>query len=85
MEVRFQERTPSGDADPRSAVKSRRRAYFKESGGFVDCAVYDRYRLSAGHHIQGPAIIEERESTAVIGPNDLAEVDVFLNLLISIG
>jgi len=85
MEVRFQERTPSGDADPRSAVKSRRRVYFKESGGFVDCAVYDRYRLSAGHRIQGPAIIEERESTAVIGPNDLAEVDVFLNLLISIG
>ena len=51
----------------------------------MDCTVYDRYRLSAGYRIQGPAIIEERESTAVIGPNDLAEVDVFLNLLISIG
>ena len=67
------------------ALKGRRKAYFKDSGGFVDCAVYDRYRLQAGHRIEGPAIIEERESTAVVGPNDAAEVDGFLNLVIDIG
>ena len=68
-----------------NALKGRRKAYCKDSGGFVDCAVYDRYRLRAGHRIDGPAIIEERESTAVVGPNDAAEVDGFLNLVIDIG
>ncbi|MCH7736488.1 MAG: hydantoinase/oxoprolinase family protein [Chloroflexi bacterium] len=84
-EVKLQEQSPAADADPKIALKGRRKAYFKESGGFVDCAVYDRYRLRAGHHIEGPAIIEERESTAVIGPNDAAEVDSFSNLVIDIG
>ena len=84
-EVRLQVQSPSGDADPMGALKGRRNAYFKDSGGFVDCAVYDRYRLRAGHRIEGPAIIEEQESTAVIGPNDAAEVDGFLNLVIEIG
>ncbi|MCI0844622.1 MAG: hydantoinase/oxoprolinase family protein [Chloroflexi bacterium] len=84
-EVRLQVQSPSGDADPKGALKGRRKAYFKDSGGFVDCAVYDRYRLRAGHRIEGPAIIEEQESTAVVGPNDAAEVDGFLNLVIDIG
>ena len=84
-EVRLQVQSPSGDADPMGALKGRRKAYFKDSGGFVDCAVYDRYRLRAGHRIDGPAIIEEQESTAVVGPNDAAEVDGFLNLVIDIG
>ena len=84
-EVNLQEQRLADDPDPKDALKGRRRAYFKESGGFVDCAVYDRYRLTAGRHIEGPAIIEERESTSVIGPNDVAEVDAFLNLFIEIG
>ena len=84
-EVKLQQQRPSGDADPKSALKGHRQAYFHGSGGFVDCAVYDRYRLKAGHRIDGPAIVEERESTAVLGPNDVAEVDGFLNLIIDIG
>ena len=85
LEVKLQEQRPSGDANPKDALKGQRRAYFHGSGGFVDCAVYDRYQLRAGHRSEGPAIVEERESTAVLGPNDVADVDGFLNLVIDIG
>jgi N-methylhydantoinase A len=40
--------------------------------------------LPVGHVIQGPAIIEQRESTAVVGPSGTAHVDVHGNLVINI-
>ena len=48
------------------ARKGSRPAYF--GGGFVDTAVFDRYRLKTGERVEGPAIVEERESTVVIPP-----------------
>src|SRR5437870_1454844 len=50
------------------ATKGARQAYFAEVGGFVETPVYDRYALRAGAEFAGPAIVEERESTAVVGP-----------------
>ena len=50
--------------------------------GFVDCPSYDRYKLAAGGIIEGPAIVEEMDSTTVIHPGFSAEVDRFGNLLI---
>lgn len=69
----------------RVSQKGMRRAYFPEAGGFIDCPIYDRYALAAGVVIQGPAIIEERESTCVLGVGDHGEVDNFGNLLVEIG
>jgi N-methylhydantoinase A len=57
------------------AVKGSRRAYFAESAGFVDTPVYDRYGLAAGAAFEGPAIVEEHESTAVLGPGARCRVD----------
>jgi N-methylhydantoinase A len=57
------------------AVKRHRPAYFEEAGGFVDTAVYDRYALAPGDQLMGPAIVEERESTAVIGPGARGRID----------
>ena len=48
---------------------------------FVDCDVLDRYVLDVGTTIEGPAVIEERESTCVLGPEDRATVDERLNLV----
>ena len=50
------------------ARKGTRRAYMPEDGGLRDVPVYDRYRLGPGASFIGPAIVEERESTTVIGP-----------------
>jgi N-methylhydantoinase A len=38
-------------------------------------AVYDRSSLAAGQAVAGPAIIEERETTIVIPPKWIAEID----------
>ncbi len=62
-------------------IKNERPAYFPEAGGYVDTPVYDRYGLRAGMHFGGPAIIEERESTTVVGPGAGISVDQRLNLL----
>jgi len=63
------------------AVKRTRPAYFAEVGDYVDTPVYDRYRLAAGSRLAGPAIIEERESTTVIGPGASVSVDSRLTLV----
>lgn len=53
-----------------SARKGWRRAWFPDAGGWVDAAVYERYALAQGSLVEGPALIEERESTVVVGPGD---------------
>ena len=66
-------------------AKGRRRAYFPEAGGWVDCPIYDRYHLAAGMRIAGPGIVEERESTSVLPPGALATVDEYANLIVEVG
>jgi N-methylhydantoinase A/oxoprolinase/acetone carboxylase beta subunit len=65
-------------------LKGRRRAYFPETGGWIDCPVYDRYSLAAGMQIPGPAIVEERESTSVLPPATVAIVDEYANLVVTV-
>jgi N-methylhydantoinase A len=43
--------------------------------------VYDRYALAPGTTVTGPALIEERESTCVIGAGQVATVDAHYNLV----
>ena len=64
------------------AIKGYRDVYDPESGAFSSTPVYDRYRLRPGDSIDGPAIVEERESTFVLGANATAKVDEFRNLVI---
>jgi N-methylhydantoinase A len=66
------------------AHKGVRPAYFPEAGTFIACPVYDRYRLAVAHRFGGPAIVEERESTAILGPRAQVEVDRYLNLLVTL-
>jgi N-methylhydantoinase A len=70
----------TGD-DASLAIKGTRRAYFRDAGGFVETPRYDRAKLSAGAVFHGPAIVEDVDSTAVIGPNTRVEVDGYANLV----
>jgi N-methylhydantoinase A len=63
------------------ALKGSRPAYMPELEGFADVPVYDRYRLAPGDAFAGPAIVEERESTVVVGPGARARIDDTLNLI----
>jgi N-methylhydantoinase A len=72
-------RKSSGGAEAR---KGSRRAYFPDSGDWVEAAVYDRYALSPGMALNGPAIVEERESTLIIGARGRGRVDERLNVIV---
>ena len=66
------------------ARKGTRLAYFPEQKGFIDTAVYDRYALKSGMTFAGPAIVEERESTLIIGTRGRAQVDDRLNVIVEL-
>ncbi|TRA88068.1 hydantoinase/oxoprolinase family protein [Rhizobium rhizogenes] len=66
------------------AKKSSRAVYFQEASGYVETSVYDHYKLPIGHEVKGPAIVEQRESTAVVGPSGTFHVDAHGNLVINI-
>ncbi len=69
-----------GDATP----KGERMAYEPDLGQFVSHAVYDRYSIPVGAQISGPALVEELESTTVIGSAARASVDEHFNLVVEI-
>jgi N-methylhydantoinase A len=59
------------------AVKGRRQAYSGIVKDFISHTVYDRYKLWEGAEFQGPAIIEERESTVIVGEDASVRVDAY--------
>jgi N-methylhydantoinase A len=67
-----------------TARKGSRSAYFPELGGYVDTPVYDRYGLLPGTGFNGPAIVEERESTVIVGPDCRFHIDEQLNLIVKL-
>ena len=71
------------NTDIAAAQKATRSAYFAESDGYVECPIYDRYRLGPGCVLTGPAIVEEIDSTTVIHPGYSAQVDRFGNLILT--
>ncbi|CAN7644814.1 hydantoinase/oxoprolinase family protein [Variovorax sp. LjRoot290] len=64
--------------DPR---KGTRPVFFSELGKYALTPVYDQYALLPGVPVVGPAIIEQRESTVVMGPNASASLDAEHNLI----
>jgi len=70
----------AGGGDPRPA--GRRRVWFE--GGWCETPVYRREQLAAGAGIEGPAIVEQMDTTTVIEPGDRAHVDALGNLEIAV-
>lgn len=58
---------------------------FEEKDGFVEAAFYNRTSLPVGSRIEGPAVIEQYDSTTVVPPRCTAEVHESGALVISIG
>ncbi len=78
-------RTEKRGGEAGNALRGHRPAYFEEAGGYVSTPVYDHYSLEPGVDIAGPAIFEQKESTAVMGPSGRATFDARLNLVITLG
>lgn len=67
------------------AQKGYRSVFFPEARAYLKAPIYDRYLLQPGASIMGPAIVEERESTCIIGVGDKVTVDDRYNLVAEIG
>ena len=76
---------PPASATRAGPIKGTRPVYFPEFREFRPTTVYDRYALMPGAAFEGPAIVEERESTLVIGPGGCFEVAPSGNIIVTIG
>ncbi len=75
-------RQPPAARPVEEALSGRRDVWLVEAGGFVSCPVYDRERLGPGHHIAGPAVVEQMDATTLMLPGQSAVVDPFLNIIV---
>jgi N-methylhydantoinase A len=76
----WQELQPAAAAAPLSF----RPVYFRQAGGFVDTAIYDRETLALGQMLEGPAIIQEWTSTTLVPPGWSASVDRLGNIVLEL-
>ncbi len=77
-------RLEAGDGDPTRARTLEREVVF-EVGGEPSTHLtpfYERELLRAGDRIAGPAVVEQYDSTTVVPPGLVAEVDGFGNLVV---
>ncbi len=72
--------------EPRDVVSpDSLRSVWHEKHGWLDTAVLDGRRLRPGDRIVGPAVIEERTTTVLLGPGDRLAVDAANNFMIGVG
>ena len=64
---------------PAGLLLGQRQVYFEDTAGFVACDIYDRAGLSPGSTIDGPAILENIDSTVVVNPGWRARIDGYGN------
>ncbi|WP_433606142.1 hydantoinase/oxoprolinase family protein [Dactylosporangium sp. CA-139114] len=66
------------------ALVGRRELRVAEVGGSAVVPVYHRSKLQPGHRIDGPALIEQMDTTTVVLPGDQVVVDEHLNLIVRV-
>jgi len=59
----------AGETVPKAALKGEREAYWEKLGGFHKTNIYQWDLLKAGDILEGPAVIESENTTAVIEPD----------------
>lgn len=60
----------------------RRDVWLPEAEGMATCPIYRRSDLRSGHTLEGPAVIEQMDTTTLILPDMTARVDGHLNLIV---
>jgi N-methylhydantoinase A/oxoprolinase/acetone carboxylase beta subunit len=75
-----------GDESPDQALRHERDAWFRVNGELrqVPTRYYAREALKAGNVLQGPAVVNQFDSTTVIPPGFTAGIDRFGNIIITI-
>ncbi len=78
----FQKLEPGQGVD--DALIGARNVWLADSEGFTECPVYERSRLGAGDTIEGPAIVEQLDSTTLILAGHKAEVHDSGSIIITV-
>jgi N-methylhydantoinase A len=77
---------PGKRSSAAEAIKGHRRVWLAAAGGargdWSEVPVLDRYALGAGACFDGPAVVEERESTVLVAPGSRARIDGQANLVV---
>jgi N-methylhydantoinase A len=60
-----------------AAIKGKRQAFSAVVRDFIPYTVYDRYKLFPGAEFTGPAVIEEKESTLIVGEGARVATDEY--------
>ncbi|MCL4800623.1 MAG: hydantoinase/oxoprolinase family protein [Burkholderiales bacterium] len=66
-----------------AARKGVRKVWFRDAG-FIDTAIYERGKLPAGAAFDGPAVVEQPDTTTVMPPGTRCTVDKWGNLVIKV-
>ncbi|HJU47020.1 MAG TPA: hydantoinase/oxoprolinase family protein, partial [Gaiellaceae bacterium] len=76
-----------GDESCAEALRHEGEAWFRVGGALQAVATryYDRAALRAGNRIEGPAIVNQYDTTTVIPPGLTAHVDRFGNIVVEVG
>jgi N-methylhydantoinase A/oxoprolinase/acetone carboxylase beta subunit len=77
----------AGGESAEAALRLEGAAWFRVDGELREVATryYDRAALQAGNRLDGPAIVNQYDSTTVIPPGIAAHVDRFGNIVIEVG
>jgi N-methylhydantoinase A/acetophenone carboxylase len=73
---------PLENENARQAVKGKRPVYWKQFGDFKDTDILDADLLRPGNVIEGPAVIEAKDTTVVLPPEMKYSVDRYLSGII---
>jgi N-methylhydantoinase A/oxoprolinase/acetone carboxylase beta subunit len=73
-----------GGESPADALRHEREAWFQVDGELREMPTrfYAREALKAGNRIEGPAVVNQYDSTTVIPPGLVAEIDRYGNIVI---
>jgi N-methylhydantoinase A/oxoprolinase/acetone carboxylase beta subunit len=73
---------PLDGESPRKALKGKRPVYWKQYNDFRETEIYDADLLRAGNIVEGPAVIEAKDTTIVLPPGMKYSVDRYLSGII---
>lgn len=74
--------TPQDTTGARMPEPNTTRQVWFETTGWVDTPVYDRDAIPAGASFDGPAIIDQLDSTTLVPPDARAQIDEWMTILI---
>jgi N-methylhydantoinase A len=68
----------------RPSARDTRPVFFDATGEFTDTPIYERTSLGPDAEVEGPAVIEQADTTVLVPPGSNARVDSALNIVIDV-